>query len=209
MLNQIRNQTVNPPVPRIDATTRSTPPSAGSRIALIPDGGIPAVGVPGTAEVSTGTGTGDPDRLVSSAVCEIYRISQEPVGQIFNLRAIPGMTRRVFNISGSDVPAGFALIDQMKSGHWVVVVSSVDRWEFAVMDVSAVEGIQGIGSTHATVTNGPALGEVPTDESVEISYVHGRAVEAAETVTLQWKRGEVYAFPWDCNIPTTGTGTGS
>lgn len=74
---------------------------------------IPAEGIAGRAAVGTGTGTGGADNtVVSSAVCDIYKIIS---GQL----SPAGFSKQVYNLSLSAIEEGYAPVARDKFGRWV------------------------------------------------------------------------------------------
>lgn len=85
-------------------------------VALVPDGGIPALSAPGTS-----TSTVTLDQLEpGSADCEIYRVVN-PSSDFPLVEPIQGLTRRVFNLSRTAItPTNnpFVLAIKDKTGIW-------------------------------------------------------------------------------------------
>lgn len=86
-------------------------------IALPPSGGIPALtyaDVSGSGTATGSPGTGD---APGSAVCSIFRISNDL------LVPVPGLIRRVYNLSSTEITDSWVTVYRTKFGAWVCGVS--------------------------------------------------------------------------------------
>lgn len=100
-------------------------------IALPPDSGIP-----GLDSAASGSGSDNPptegDRP-GSAICSIYRIING------ELRPIPGLTKRVYNLSETAIESDWITVHREKTGIWLASVgggssSSVEIVRFRIKD---------------------------------------------------------------------------
>lgn len=81
-------------------------------VCRVPAGGIPAL----TLEVGTGSGVQD---VPGSAVCEFYHLQPTGAGGARELRRIPGLSRRVYNLDTRAISGGtWVLAHRSKAGHW-------------------------------------------------------------------------------------------
>jgi hypothetical protein len=94
-------------------------PSPEVYVARTRSGGIPALSEGG--DTGTGTGSSLLDDGPGSAICDIYSTQETSPGN-FYLRPINGLSKRVFNLSGSAVAGHeWVVVTRTKGGFWYVV----------------------------------------------------------------------------------------
>jgi hypothetical protein len=77
----------------------------------------PTNGIPGLTEL-TGTGPDEPGH----ADCQIWKIEQNYSAQRFTLVKIPGLTKKVFNLSIPDIPGdAWVPVIKTKGGAWIAI----------------------------------------------------------------------------------------
>jgi hypothetical protein len=93
-------------------------PSPEVYVARTRSGGIPALSI--GSDTGTGTGSELADDVPGSAICDIYSTQETSPGN-FSLHHIYGLSKRVFNLSGTAIDGHeWIIVHKTKGGYWYV-----------------------------------------------------------------------------------------
>lgn len=153
-------------------------------IALVPEGGIPAL-----------TGSGAEGDTPGSVECDIYTIADG------TLSVVDGLSKDVYNLSTTDVEAGWVLVARNKMGHWIAVSAASTSVKIGVCNDSAAQFT--FGSVSIYDLSGTSFTDVSdlidTGEDEDAFFLLGSALTGSWVIIIGWN-GFWIALNIECGI---------